>query len=152
MKENITMKFIILLSCSLFFVACKCQKKISEQKNQAKNDTILTAHIANPTDSSDAIKIEEAKINGQVLELKVSYGGGCEVHEFDLIGSSNISKSLPPIRSIQLIHRAHKDACKALLIKDLKFDLSSFAYKKESGSAIYLQLDGWEDKLLYIYP
>ena len=113
---------------------------------------ILTAHIANPVDSSDAIKIEEAKINGQVLEIKVSYGGGCEVHEFDLIGSSNISKSLPPIRSIQLIHRAHKDACKALVIKDLKFDLSSFAYKKESGSAIYLQLDGWEDKLLYIYP
>ena len=146
------MKFILILICSCLFVACKCQKKIVEQNNMNNQEVLLIGKVDMLSDSSDVIKIEDAKIVGNKLEIKVSYGGGCENHSFELIGSPNISKSLPPIRSIQLIHRANKDACKALIIKELKFDISAFTYKKESGDAIYLQLDGWDAKLLYTYP
>lgn len=146
------MKFILILICSSLFVACKCQKKIVEQTNITNEDVLLIGKLDMLRDSSDAIKVEDVKINGDKLEIKVSYGGGCENHSFELIGSPNISKSLPPIRSIQLIHRANKDVCKALIIKELTFDISAFAYKKESGSTIYLQLDGWDQKLLYTYP
>lgn len=146
------MKFILILICSSLFVACKCQKKIVEQNNMNNQETLLIGKVEMHSDSSDVIKIEDAKIVGNKLEIKVSYGGGCENHSFELIGSPNISKSLPPIRSIQLIHSANKDACKALIIKELKFDISAFTYKKESGDAIYLQLDGWDAKLLYTYP
>ena len=146
------MKLIIILISASLFVACKCQKKIVSQKNINNEAMIIIGKLDTVNDSSDAIKFEDVKLNGNTLEIKVSYSGGCENHTFDLIGSPNISKSLPPIRSIQLIHRANKDACKALIIKDLIFDVSSFTYKKESGSTIYLQLDGWDQKLLYTYP
>ena len=146
------MKFILILICSSLFVACKCHKKIVEQNNMNNEEALLVGKLDMHSDSSDVIKIEDAIIVGNKLEIKVSYGGGCENHSFELIGSPNISKSLPPIRSIQLIHRANKDACKALIIKELKFDISAFTYKKESGDAIYLQLDGWDAKLLYTYP
>jgi hypothetical protein len=146
------MKFILILICSSLFVACKCHKKIVSQDKINKEEMIIIGKLDTISDSSDVIKVEDAKIVGNKLEIKVSYGGGCENHSFELIGSPNISKSLPPIRSIQLIHRANKDACKALIIKDLLFDISAFTYKKESGSTIYLQLDGWDQKLLYTYP
>ena len=146
------MKFILILICSSLFVACKCQKKIVEQHNMNNEEVLLIGKVEMLSDSSDVIKIEDAKIVGNKLEIKVSYGGGCENHSFELIGSPNISKSLPPIRSIQLIHRANKDACKALIIKEMAFDISAFTYKKESGNTIYLQLDGWDEKLLYTYP
>ena len=146
------MKFILILICSSLFVACKCHKKIVEQNNMNNEETLLIGKVEMHSDSSDVIKIEDAKIVGNKLEIKVSYGGGCENHSFELIGSPNISKSLPPIRSIQLIHRANKDACKALIIKEMAFDISAFTYKKESGNTIYLQLGGWDEKLLYTYP
>ncbi len=146
------MKLILILISTCLFVACKCHKKIVSQDKINKEEMIIIGKLDTISDSSDAIKFEDVKLNGNTLEIKVSYGGGCENHTFELIGSPNISKSLPPIRSIQLIHRANKDACKALIIKDLMFDVSSFTYKKESGSTIYLQLDGWDQKLLYTYP
>jgi hypothetical protein len=146
------MKLILILISTSLFVACKCHKKIVSQNKINKEEMIIIGKLDTISDSSDAIKFEDVKLNGNTLEIKVSYGGGCENHTFELIGSPNISKSLPPIRSIQLIHRANKDACKALIIKDLMFDVSSFTYKKESGSTIYLQLDGWDQKLLYTYP
>jgi len=146
------MKLILILISTCLFVACKCHKKIVSQDKINKEEMIIIGKLDTISDSSDAIKFEDVKLNGNTLEIKVSYGGGCENHTFELIGSPNISKSLPPIRSIQLIHRAHKDACKALIIKEMAFDISAFAYKKESGSTIYLQLDGWDEKLLYTYP
>jgi len=146
------MKLILILISTCLFVACKCHKKIVSQNKINKEEMIIIGKLDTISDSSDAIKFEDVKLNGNTLEIKVSYGGGCENHTFELIGSPNISKSLPPIRSIQLIHRANKDACKALIIKDLIFDVSSFTYKKETGTTIYLQLDGWDQKLLYTYP
>lgn len=146
------MKLILVLICSSLFVACKCQKKIVEQNNMNNEEALLIGKLEMQNDSSDVFKVEDAKIVGNKIEIKVSYGGGCENHSFELIGSPNISKSLPPIRSIQIIHRANKDACKALIIKEMAFNISAFTYKKESGSTIYLQLDGWDEKLLYTYP
>lgn len=146
------MKLILVLICSSLFVACKCQKKIVELNNMNNEEALLIGKLEMQNDSSDVFKVEDAKIVGNKIEIKVSYGGGCENHSFELIGSPNISKSLPPIRSIQIIHRANKDACKALIIKEMAFNISAFTYKKESGSTIYLQLDGWDEKLLYTYP
>jgi len=145
------MKTSLYLLCCLVFLACKNSKQLVAQKKSNEDSMIQMGRIATLSDSSDAITIEDAQISGNTLLLKVSYGGGCMTHEFDLVGRSEIAKSLPPIRSIQLLHQANKDACRALIVKELKFDLSPFALKKEAGSAIYLQLAGWEEKILYTY-
>ena len=83
--------------------------------------------------------------------IDVSYGGGCEDHQFQVIGSPMISKSLPPVRPIQLVHNANGDKCKMNVTKTLEIDISEFTYKKEKGSEIYLTLGGWNQQIAYTY-
>ncbi len=95
--------------------------------------------------------INDVKLNGNTLMMSISYTGGCAKHTFNLIGSEMISKSLPPIRSINLIHSANDEACKREMFDTLYFDITNLAYKKELGSVIKLNLNGWKEQLVYTY-
>lgn len=95
--------------------------------------------------------INDVKLNGNTLMMSISYTGGCAKHTFNLIGSEMISKSLPPIRSINLIHNANDEACKREMFDTLYFDITNLAYKKELGSVIKLNLNGWKEQLVYTY-
>ena len=86
-----------------------------------------------------------------IITLKIGYSGGCKNHEFSIIGSQMISKSLPPIRNIQLIHNSNDDNCKSYVTQNLEYDISNLAYKKVNGSVIILKLNGWKDRIVYTY-
>jgi hypothetical protein len=147
--KNITILFFVLM---LF--ACKNHREI--QKNTSaittENTMKTIGTLSNDTTLSDPFEIQEATITGNKLLLKISYAGGCQEHSFQLVGAPQISKSLPPIRSIRLIHDGNQDACKAKIIKDIEIDISELCYKNETNSSIYLQLQGWKENLLYIKP
>ncbi|NBP75162.1 MAG: hypothetical protein EBU61_03915, partial [Crocinitomicaceae bacterium] len=109
------MKFTVLLFFLVFIFSCKTQKNnqrcILRQKKLT--DTTLKATLVNYSsyllkkeNGSDPIKILDAKIIKNQLILSVSYSGGCEKHNFKITGDSSISKSLPPIRSVDLFHFA----------------------------------------------
>ena len=100
---------------------------------------------------SDQVDILDAKISGNIITLKIGYSGGCKNHEFSIIGSQMISKSLPPIRNIQLIHNSNDDNCKSYITQNLEYDISNLAYKKVNGSVIILKLNGWKDRIVYTY-
>lgn len=103
-----------------------------------------------PVDT-DALNIVSAKINGNTLALAVTYTGGCADHTFRLVGSQAISKSLPPIRAVRIIHHAHGDTCKATVKKTLNFDLTELAYQKETGSEIMLKIEGVDEPLKWSF-
>lgn len=103
-----------------------------------------------PVDT-DALNIESAKISGNTLILAVTYTGGCADHTFDLVGSMAISKSLPPIRAVKIIHNSNGDTCKATVKKTLNFDLTELAYKKEAGSEIILNIEGVSEPMRWVY-
>jgi len=154
------MKFTVLLFFLVFIFSCKTQKNNQRcilSKKQL-TDTTLKATLVNYSsyllkkeNGSDPIKILDAKIIKNQLQLNVSYSGGCEKHNFKITGDSSISKSLPPIRSVDLFHFANGDACKKLIIEELIIDLSELAYKQEEGSEIYLSLNGWDQKISYVF-
>jgi len=154
------MKFTVLLFFLVFIFSCKTQKNNQRcilSKKQL-TDTTLKATLVNYSsyllkkeNGSDPIKILDAKIIKNQLQLNVSYSGGCEKHNFKITGDSSISKSLPPIRSVELFHFANGDACKKLIIEELIIDLSELAYKQEEGSEIYLSLNGWDQKISYVF-
>ena len=154
------MKFTVLLFFLVFIFSCKTQKNNQRcilSKKQL-TDTTLKATLVNNSsyllkkeNGSDPIKILDAKIIKNQLILSVSYSGGCEKHNFKITGDSSISKSLPPIRSVELFHFANGDACKKLIIEELLIDLSELAYKQEEGSEIYLSLNGWDQKISYVF-
>jgi hypothetical protein len=156
------MKFTALLFFLVLIFSCKTQKVnqkccLKKKKKEQTETTLKAIIIDSSSDStkkennSDSFKILDAKISKNQLLLNVSYSGGCEKHSFKIIGDLLLSKSLPPIRSVKLIHYGNNDACKKLIIENLVIDISDLAYKKEDGSEIYLSLDGWGERITYVF-
>jgi hypothetical protein len=142
--------FTFALACSL--LACKSKKNAMSDSSNLQNVAIkITAEIGATKEESAPIEITGCKIDGNTMYLSVSYSGGCQEHSFRVIGSPNISKSLPPIRAIQLFHSNNGDSCRELISKVIEVDLRPIAYKQEVGSQIHLTLEGWDEKLTYTY-
>ena len=156
------MRYSVLFFLLIIIFSCKTQKNnkhcfFKKKKTEQTENTLKAIIIDSSTDStkkeniSDAIKILDAKISKNQLLLNISYSGGCEKHSFKINGDLQLSKSLPPIRSVNLIHYGNNDACKKLIIENLVIDISDLAYKKEDGSEIYLSLDGWGERITYVF-
>lgn len=111
----------------------------------------LKGEIGSSEMESDPFTLLSVVCQGNVLNIVVQYSGGCEKHTFQCIGSPMISKSLPPRRSIQLIHRSNNDQCKKLIQDTLHIDITAFAYLKEEGSEILLDLMDWKNSINYSY-
>lgn len=99
----------------------------------------------------DPFTVQSTKISGNTLIMDISYTGGCAEHDFKLVGSEAISKSLPPMRSVRLVHNANGDTCKATVKKTFKFDLTDLAYKKEAGSEIILNIEGVSEPIKWTF-
>ena len=106
------------------------------------------AELGDINQVSDSISILSAAITGNTINLEVSYSGGCQPHKFLLIGSPMIAKSLPPIRSVVLVHQANNDMCKKQIIETLSFDIREFAYT-QNESEILLSIKGYDNRILY---
>jgi hypothetical protein len=156
------MRYSVLLFLLTIIFSCKTQKNnkhcfLKKKKTEQTENTLKAKIIDSSSDTtkkesaSDAFKILYAKIIGNYLHLNISYSGGCEKHSFKIIGDLLLSKSLPPIRSVKLIHYGNNDACKKLIIENLVIDISDLAYKKEDGSEIYLSLVGWGERITYVF-
>ena len=156
------MKFTVLFFFLIFIFSCKTLKNnkhcfLKKKKTEQTENTLKAKIIDSSSDTtkkestSDAFKILDAKIINNQLHLNVSYSGGCEKHNFKITGDASISKSLPPIRSVELFHFCNGDACKKLITEELIIDVSELAYKQEEGSEIYLSLNGWNEKISYVF-
>lgn len=142
---------VVPVLCLFFILGCARKNNASEANLDNLENTVLTAVLGDHTEKGDAITIREVKLTGNVLVLSVTYSGGCDKHVFSLVGSTFISKSLPPRRALSLIHKAQGDQCKKAVMEDLRFDISELAYKKEDGIKIWLDLDGWKEAIDYTY-
>ena len=156
------MRYSVLFFLLTIIFSCKTQKNnkhcfLKKKKTEQTENTLKAKIIDSSSDTtkkesiSDSFKILNAKIIGNYLHLNISYSGGCEKHSFKIIGDLLLSKSLPPIRSVKLIHYGNNDACKKLIMENLVIDISDLAYKKEDGSEIYLSLDGWGERITYVF-
>jgi len=132
---------MILFSCGI----CKHKKQNPEETN------MITATLGDTDQSSDSFSISDIRVKGNTMLIDVSYSGGCEEHQFEMTGSQNIAKSLPPIRAIQLVHKANGDQCKKMVMETIEVDIKALAYKQEAGSIIYLTIEGWKDRVEYTF-
>ena len=113
--------------------------------------TIIKATLGATPETSDPFEIVNAWIEGNYMHVSVRYSGGCGEHTFQCIGSLQISKSLPPRRSLALIHTNHEDFCKKNISDTLIVDLKALTYQQTEGSEILLDLMNWKSPLLYVY-
>ncbi|PWL27150.1 MAG: hypothetical protein DCO96_12500 [Fluviicola sp. XM-24bin1] len=101
---------------------------------------------------SDYYEIASAKIEGTLLLMTINYSGGCAAHEFEFIGSPGVSKSLPPQRSVILVHDNGEDMCEGWVQREIEIDITEMAYKQERGSEIILNLQGYDEPLKFVFP
>jgi hypothetical protein len=85
---------------------------------------IITPDADAPRWPSDPVTIHAVEVKGDSLELTVSFGGGCRIHEFSLLADAAWMESYPVQIAVRLSHDAKSDACEALLSRVLRFDLS----------------------------
>lgn len=88
----------------------------------------------------DVYFIEEITIQGDILNIIISYTGGCEKHYFKLVTSSNFTIVNQICRSrLILSHDANGDMCKRIVEEHLYYDLSPLkkryqkTYQSRSG-------------------
>ncbi len=99
---------------------------IVQPVTSAKPVVVLTPEIKVDMHTDD-VAVESLTVQGNTLIMKLSYGGGCKTHEFNLYASSSIGESYPPVIFLTLSHNANGDACKALLSETVYFDLSNLS-------------------------
>ncbi len=96
---------------------------------------------------SDAYELETDGAHAPVIEndtlsLTVSYGGGCEAHDFTLVTDGSFMESDPVQLAVTLTHNANDDPCEAYLTDRYVFDLAPIktryqeAYGTDEGSVI----------------
>lgn len=134
---------IFFLSAVLFF---SCHKKQINQSNTIsaavtnektdKKPTSIQPVIKNARVSAEAdmantgamYNVDSMRVNNDTLSVFVNYSGGCKEHSFDLYSNGMFAKSLPPQLSLCLKHTSNEDACRKLIIQELKFNVNNLKY------------------------
>ena len=102
----------------------------------------------------DPYQIRSATVVGDVLLLTLSYGGGCERHDFQLVVSTRFLETFPVRARAFVTHEDHDDPCDALVTRKLGFDLEPLeqafkdAYPSDPGPLL-IELEGWEEALRF---
>lgn len=87
-------------------------------------------------------------IEGDMLTITVSFGGGCATHDFTLVTAAAFMESDPVMLDAYLIHDGHNDPCEAYLTERIAFDLAPLralyreAYGEDAGVVVLSVRDG----------
>jgi len=83
----------------------------------------------------DNVAIDELEILGDRMEMRVSYGGGCAVHDLKAVAWGGWMESFPVQVRAFLSHDAKGDPCDAFITRDVSFDLGplKLAYEESYG-------------------
>ena len=101
----------------------------------------------------DPVTINNVKLLKNILFMNISYGGGCEEHEFLLIATS-FMESEPVQVNILLSHEDNDDPCDMWINKNHSFNLLPLKrswqhlYQEISGT-IVMNIEGWNQSILY---
>jgi hypothetical protein len=142
------MKLLSILAVSAILFSCNNTKEVLD----IEPINIKKAQLGDVTQESDPLTINSAVLEGHVLTLEVEYSGGCQDHSYELYGSEAVMKSMPPKRSIKLVHNSNGDNCRELITETIKFNIQDLAAGESSGSEIILLLEGTKESISYVYP
>ena len=120
-------------------------------------EKIGTAVIAASTEAwgTDAYVINTATIEGDTLQINVSYTGGCETHAFTLVAEERFLESFPVQLRVSIAHNANSDTCEDSITEDHSFDLTPIktayqkGYQTETGTIVLRLKDAPPSNLTY---
>ncbi len=104
----------------------------------------------------DALFIDGVVLDGDLLQVDASYGGGCETHVLDGCWDGSFAESDPVQVWAFVSHESNDDACDAVLSSTVEIDLTPMkaayqaGYQTQTGM-ITIHLEGWPDAILYAF-
>lgn len=149
------MKFqFAIYSLLLIFLlnGCKNQSKTAEDSNtmQAESypEVIVDQGYTN-FKNKVPVTIKYMEIDGDILTLAISFSGGCDEHEFELICNGAYAKSYPPQLTLFLRHDDKDDRCRSIVDKKLNFNLKPVQYP--GTGQIVLKFNNTKEFIHYNY-
>ena len=121
------MKLIYIIICiSIIAFESGCKKHNPTIRNTAPSNNVcknLEIYCTNDTCGhfSAPFSLISDTIIGDYLKLTISYGGGCQNHDFKLVWEQIVT---PPFDYVRLEHNANGDICKSLITQELCFNLN----------------------------
>ncbi len=134
-----TLTFIFTVICAVALVGCNGeapQEVIDAIPIIVVDDSTYQAYLIIVGDSLSVITQMEGNIEGDILHLIVTFLGGCEEQQFELIASGGIAKSLPPYGFALLINSGPADTCQAETRTSLDFDLTPYREHLQSSGLL----------------
>jgi len=139
-KLSICGVIFILLSIGI----CGC---INSYQNIIIDDSLYQSAPRDP------LTINDIRLIKNHLEFNISYGGGCEEHEFQLY-STSFMESYPVQVNILLSHEDNDDPCDMWITETLIFNIFPLkeswqkSYNNNSG-IIIMNIQGWSESINY---
>jgi hypothetical protein len=93
--------------------------------NSEAFETINNNRLSN-INTGDSFKINNAKRINDILEISISYGGGCKQHTFEVLWDGVVYTDPPCFMNLLIIHNANDDNCEALITETISIDLKKF--------------------------
>lgn len=88
------------------------------------DEPVMSIEMCNPAQMvDDPYSTNGIAITGDLLEVDLSYSGGCADHEFTACWNGAVAQSFPPQVFFDLVHDSNGDLCEAWLTETLRFDL-----------------------------
>ena len=145
------MKFFIpvILFMAAVFPACDDSYDVA---SGAEDILVVDSHAGF---SLDECRIKTIHVDTDILTAEVEYGGGCGNVEFKLLASSVFMES-NPVQSAVTVSFKDEDPCKALVTRQLRFNLRPLAeaykaaYQVDSGT-ILLRISNYHPQITYSF-
>ena len=125
----------------------------STNNNDSQKSIVLDDALFQSAPRDTSTNIITIKLEDGLLQINVTFSGGCEKHVFDLIGMTSFMESNPVQVNVVLSHN-NTDPCDSIVNESLTFDLSPLKelwqqyYHSDSGTII-IWFEGWEESILY---
>jgi hypothetical protein len=168
-------RIIVLFIITSIAIACKPKQEVAKSEpsitqkssvneveltvDEPRDTTSLLSINSDPTNdmknTGDPYTIESAKIENEILWLSLSYGGGCEEHEFKMLFNNAYQERLDnesgqsSLISLTLQHQGNNDRCRSIVRQNIRFDLKSI--KNMGYKNLLINLNGWEEQLIFAY-
>ena len=115
---------------------CQNQKGLPQEALEPDVSSILERPVRAWHEASR--NLTDVEIDGDSLRVSLSHGGGCGEHRFTLVATGPAMKSLPPKFPLTVLHESTGDPCRALISRELAFDLSPFRLSPHGTMVILL--------------
>ncbi len=88
----------------------------------------------------DPVYLNDAFVDGNCLQINLSYTGGCEEHTIDLALMHPWINGSASIPTFEIRHNANGDNCEALFTRELHFDLTPLILEGENEFVLTAKL------------